>query len=220
MYNTDITNKRWIVMSKTIPMIISNRSILIRAKDSNDFVAFSMPGINLNSNIPFYHMFAQKISECQYYFKQFMRKQYGKNFSKYILAIITPDDTTPLESIFINEFFINSGACKAVAQIKMSQALSKTEPKYISISMSCRNVIATYINNNEIIAAKCYDCHNYDATQIIDEAKKIHIDVECDEVPIFINNLNVNMEKFFGHGQVIAPKEFLEKIAVIDVEKL
>lgn len=50
--------------------------------------------------------------------------------------------------------------------------------------------------------------------------KKIHIDVECDEVPIFINNLNVNMEKFFGHGQVIAPKEFLEKIAVIDVEKL
>ena len=100
MYNTDITNKRWIVMSKTIPMIISNRSILIRAKDSNDFVAFSMPGINLNSNIPFYHMFAQKISECQYYFKQFMRKQYGKKFSKYILAIITPDDTTPLESIF------------------------------------------------------------------------------------------------------------------------
>ena len=60
MYNIDITNKRWIVMSKTIPMIISNRSILIRAKDSNDFVAFSMPGINLNSNIPFYHMFAQK----------------------------------------------------------------------------------------------------------------------------------------------------------------
>ena len=136
------------------------------------------------------------------------------------MAIITPDDTTPLEAIFINEFFINSGACKAVAQIKMSQALSKTEPKYISISMSCRNIITTYINNNEIIAAKCYDCHNYDATQIIDETKKIHIDVECDEVPIFINNLNVNMEKFFGHGQVIAPKEFLEKIAVIDVEKL
>lgn len=207
-------------MSKTIPMIISNRSILVKAKDSNEFVAFSMPGINLNSNIPFYHMFAQKISECQYYFKQFMRKLYGKKFSKYILAIITPDDTTPLETIFINEFFINSGACKAVAQMKMSQALSKSDAKYISISMSCRNIMATYVNKNEIIAAKCYDCHDYSAEKIIDEAKRIHIDVECEEVPIFINNLNLNMDKFFGFGNVIAPKEFLDKIAVIDVEKL
>ena len=47
---------------------------------------------------------------------------YGKKLSKNILAILVPDDTTALESIFINELFLNSDACKAVAQMKMGQA--------------------------------------------------------------------------------------------------
>ena len=30
----------------------------------------------------------------------------------------------------------------------------------------------------------------------------------------------MNMDEFFDMGQVISPKEFMEKIAVVDVEKL
>ena len=207
-------------MPKTIPMIITNDNILIRKKESEEFITFEMPGIEEVSNIPFYHQFAKKISECQYYFKQFIKKEYGKKYSKNVLAIITPDDTSPLEAIFINEFFLNSGACKAVAQMTMGQAISKNHSRYISISKSSRNIILQYINNNEIRAKKYYDCNEYDVKTIIEDAKRLHIDIEYSGVPVFVNNFNLNMEEFFEMGHVVTPKDFLDKIAVIDVEKV
>ncbi len=208
------------VMPKTIPMIITNDDILVRRKESGEFVSFKMPGIDEACNIPFYHQFAKKISECQYYFKQFIKKEYGKKYSKSVLAIITPDDTSPLESIFINEFFLNSGACKAVAQMTMGQALSKNHSRYISVSKSTRNIILQYINNNEVFAKKYYDCNHYDVKTISEDAKRLHIDIEYSGVPVFVNNFNLNMEEFSEMGRVVTPKEFLEKIAVIDVEKV
>lgn len=207
-------------MPKTVPMIISNNNILVKDKDSDEFKPFEMPGIETTPNTPFYHQFAKKIAECQYYFKEFMKNIYGKKLSKYILAIIVPDDTTALEAIFINEFFVNSGACKAVAQLKMGQALSKSHSRYITISKSCRNVILQYINNNEIMAEKMYNCMDYDRKSVIEDAKRLHIDIEYSGVPIFVNNFNMNMDDFFEMGQVIMPKEFMDKISVIDVEKV
>ena len=207
-------------MPKVIPMIITNEDILVKKRDSDEFVSFRMPGIEETCNIPFYHQFAQKISECQYYFKNFIKKEYEKKYSKSILAIITPDDTSSLESIFINEFFLNSGACKAVAQMTMGQALSKEYPRYISLSKSQRNIILQYINNNEVRAKKYYDFNSYDVKTIAEDAKRLHIDIEYEGVPIFINNLNMNMDEFFEMGQVVTPKDFLDKIAVIDIEKV
>ena len=87
------------------------------------------------------HQFAEKIAECQYYFKEFMKTIYGKKLSKYIFAIIVPDDTSRLESIFINEFFVNSDTCKAVAQMPMALAQQKDENKNVSISKSSRNIV-------------------------------------------------------------------------------
>lgn len=207
-------------MPKVIPMIITNEDILVKKRDSDEFVSFRMPGIEETCNIPFYHQFAQKISECQYYFKNFIKKEYEKKYSKSILAIITPDDTSSLESIFINEFFLNSSACKAVAQMTMGQALSKEHPKYISLSKSQRNIILQYINNNEVRAKKYYDFNSYDVKTIAEDAKRLHIDIEYEGVPVFINNLNMNMDEFFEMGQVVTPKDFLDKIAQIDIEKV
>ena len=207
-------------MPKAIPMIITNEDILVKRKESDEFIAFKMPGIEESCNIPFYHQFAQKISECQYYFKQFIKREYGKKYSKSILAIITPDDTSALESIFINEFFLNSGACKAVAQMTMGQAISKNHSKYISISKSQRNITLQYINNNEVRAKKYYDFNSYDLKTIAEDAKRLHIDIEYEGVPVFVNNLNMNMDEFFEMGTVLNPKDFLDKIAVIDIEKV
>ncbi len=207
-------------MSKTIPMIITNDTILVKEKESDKFIAFNMPSIEPEVNIPFYHEFAKRIAECQYYFKEFIKKQYGKKPSKNILAIIIPDDTSALESIFINEFFLNSGACKAVVQMTMGQALSKNHTRYISLSKSKRNVILEYINNNEVMARRLYDCSDYSVKQIYEDAKRIHIDVEYSGAPVFVNNINMNMDDFFELGEVISPKDFMDKIAVIDVEKL
>ena len=206
-------------MSKTIPIIITNDCILVKEKESTKFVTFNMPGIEAMPNIPFYHMFAGKISECQYYFKEFMLKLYGKKVSKYVFAIIVPDDTTALEHIFINEFFLHSDTCKAVAQTTMGQTLSKAHTKYISLSRSCRNIILQYINNNEILAQKQYDTNDFDAKQIAEDAKRLHIEVEYSGAPIYINNFNMNMDEFLDMGHVVTTKDFLDKIAQVDVEK-
>lgn len=207
-------------MAKTIPMIVTNSNILVKDKESNEFKTFNMPSLHPVPNIPFYHEFAEKIAEGQYFFKEFLKNIYGKKLSKFILAIIVPDDTTKLESIFINEFFVNSGACKAVAQMPMALAVSKNDDKYICVSKSQRNVILTYIRDREIVVKKSYDLQDYDPAQIISDAEKIHIDVEYNDVPVFVNNFNQNMDDLFEMGEIISPKSFMKKIAVIDVEKL
>ena len=181
-------------MAKTVAMIITNDNILVRDNESDEFKTFTMPSLNPSPNIPFYHEFAEKIAECQYYFKEFMKGIYGKKLNKYILAIIVPDDTSKLESIFINEFFVNSGACKAVAQMPIA--------------------------NNETVVRKLYDIHTCNPKQVMSDAEKIHIDVEYNDVPIFVNNFNMNMDEYIEMGEIISTKQFMEKISNIDVEKL
>ena len=207
-------------MAKTIPMIITNKNILVCDLESGEFIPYNMAGINPAPNIPFYHEYAEKIAEGQYYFKEFMKAHYGKKLSKYILAIIVPDDTTKLESIFINEFFVNSGACKAVAQMPMSLTLSKTQDRYISISKTQRNVVLEYIKNHEVIVKKSYDIKDYNPSHIIADANIIHIDVEYNDVPIYVNNFNLNMNDFLEAGEIISPKALMKIISNIDVEKI
>jgi len=179
-----------------------------------------MPALIETPNIPFYHQFAEKIAECQYYFKEFMKTIYGKKLSKYIFAIIVPDDTSRLESIFINEFFVNSDTCKAVAQMPMALALQKDENKYVSISKSSRNIVVEYVRNHESVVTKYYDMTTADPNVIMADAAKLHIDLEYESVPVFINNFNMNMDEYLSFGNVVTPKQFLDKIAEIDVEKL
>lgn len=207
-------------MAKTIPMIVTNNNILVKDRDSDGFKPFDMPSLNPVPNIPFYHEFAEKIAESQYYFKEFMKENYGKKLSKYILAIIVPDDTTKLESIFINEFFVNSGACKAVAQMPMALAVSKDDDKYITVSKSQRSVVLEYVRNRETVVKKNYDLKSYDPKQVMADAAVIHIDVEYNDVPIYVNNFNSNMDDFLEMGEIISPKQFMNNIANIDVEKI
>ncbi|MCD7872232.1 MAG: hypothetical protein LUG21_02815, partial [Clostridiales bacterium] len=131
-----------------------------------------------------------------------------------------PDDTSALESIFINEFFLNSGTCKGVAQMNMGQAISKTVPAYISISKSSRNIVLQYIKNNEIQASRFYDKNEYSPEIIMEDSKRLHIDIEYEKTPVFINNFNLNMDDFFDMGTVITPKELMDKISAVDVEKI
>lgn len=207
-------------LAKTIPMIITNNNILIKDKESDEFKTFTMPALSVVPNIPFYHQFAERIAECQYYFKEFMKTIYGKKLSKHIFAIIVPDDTSKLESIFINEFFVNSDACKAVAQMPMALAISKEENKYVSISKSDRNIILEYVRNHESVVTRFYDRNTTNPQTIKEDAKRLHIDLEYESVPIYINNFNMNMDEYLDFANIITPKQFLEKIAEIDVEKI
>ena len=194
-------------MAKTIPMIITNSDILVKDRDTDDFKTFSLPGTPVVANIPFYHHYAAKISETQHYFKEFIKSMYGKKLSKNILAILVPDDTTALESIFINELFLNSDACK-------------TDESYVSISKSGRNLALLYVKNNEVIVSRYYDANGYDPAVVKADAARLHIDIEYKQVPVYVNNFNMNMDEFLDMGTVISPKDFMEKIAAVDVAKL
>lgn len=207
-------------MPKTLPIIITNNNILVKDKDTDEFKAFNMPGIDEDMTIPFYHQFAEKISECQHYFKEFVKSLYGKKVNKFVLAIILPDDTSRLERIFIQEFFLHSGVGKAVAMMNMGQALSKANARYTTVSKSNRNVVLQYINSGEIKAKKYYPIYDYDPATIVEDSKRMHIEIEYAGVPLFINNLNTNMDDFFEYGQIVSTKSFLDRIAVVDVEKI
>ena len=75
----------------------------------------------------------------------------------------------------------------------MALALQKDENKYVSISKSSRNIVVEYVRNHESVVTKYY---------------------------VFINNFNMNMDEYLSFGNVVTPKQFLDKIAEIDVEKL
>lgn len=207
-------------MPKTLPIVITNNHILVMNKEINEFVTFNMPGIEEDNTIPFYHQFASRISECQRHFKEFVKSIYGKKTSKFVLAIILPDDTSRLESIFIKEFFLHSGVGKAVASMNMGQALNRSDARYVSVSKSNRNVVLQYIHGNDIKAKKCYPIYDYDVSTVIEDAKRLHIDIEYSGVPVYVNNLNMNMDDFLEYGEVVSTKSFLDKISSIDVEKI
>lgn len=207
-------------MPKTLPIIIMNNSILVKDKDSDEFKTFIMPGVSEDATIPFYHQFAERISECQHYFKEFIKTLYGKKVNKYVLAIIMPDDTSRLERIFIKEFFLHSGVGKAVAMMNIGQALNKTNTRYTTVSKSNRNVILQYINSGEIKAKKLYPIYDYDPAVVVEDSKRMHIEIEYSAVPLYINNLNTNMDDFLEYGQIVTTKSFLDRIANIDVEKI
>lgn len=207
-------------MPKTLPIVITNNHILVMNKEINEFVTFNMPGIEEDNTIPFYHQFASRISECQRHFKEFVKSIYGKKTSKFVLAIILPDDTSRLESIFIKEFFLHSGVGKAVASMNMGQALNRSDARYVSVSKSNRNVVLQYIHGNDVKAKKCYPIYDYDVSTVIEDAKRLHIDIEYSGVPVYVNNLNMNMDDFLEYGEVVSTKSFLDKISSIDVEKI
>lgn len=207
-------------MQKTLPIIITNKNILIKDMNTDEFKVFNVEGLEDDATIPFYHQYAQRISECQHKLKEFVKEIYGKKTGKFILAIIVPDDTSRLESIFIKEFFLHSGICKAVAQMNMGQALDRANTRFISVSKTNRNVVIQYISNSEIKVKKAYPIYDYEPSKVIEDAKRLHIDVEYSGAPIYINDFNKNMSDFAEYGKVISTKDYLDKIKNIDVEKI
>ena len=75
-------------MAKSIPVIITNTNILVYDRFSEEFKAFTLPGISTQPNIPFYHSYAKKIAESQHYFKAFIKNIYPNKTTKNILAIV------------------------------------------------------------------------------------------------------------------------------------
>ena len=71
-----------------------------------------------------------------------------------------------------------------------------------------------------LVVVNLYPFEDYKGVNADTDTLVKNIDIEYENTPVFVNNFNLNMDDFFDMGEVIAPKQFMDKIAVIDVEKI
>lgn len=186
-------------------IIVGHKSLIIKKEGDEsqsiiDFVSF-IP------NVPFYYHFFDE------------DKTYTKDMTSLIkklkirkATVIVPDDSIDLEvdkRMFI-EFFRRCGVKKVEVQSQCF-LLSLDNKKYISISRTTRTIVMQYIVNNESIAKKFYDKNYTDMKQIALDAKSLHTDCQYDVIPIYINNINNDMEKFRGVGTLISINDYIFK---------
>ncbi|AQS05022.1 hypothetical protein [Clostridium beijerinckii] len=186
--------------------IISNKSLIIKKENDdlesiNDFKSF-IP------NVPFYYHFFDEDKPNIEDIKSEIIKLRMKN-----LTIILPDDAIDLEvdRRILTEFFLLRGIKKV--QVKAQGFyLSLFNEKYISISRTTRTMVLQYIVNNKSIVKKYYDKNYTDVKEIALEVKNLHTGCEYENTPIYINNINNDMEKFKVIGTLVSLNDIINNI--------
>jgi len=184
-------------------IVVCHKSLIIKKEgdESEHIIDFT----SFIPNVPFYYHFFDEDKTYIKDMKSLIKKLNIKN-----AIVIVPDDSIDLEvdrRIFI-EFFMHCGMKKV--QVK-SQCflLSKDNKKYLSISRTTRAIVLQYIVNDKSIAKKYYDKNYTDIEQIALDAKNLHTDFEYDSIPIYINNINNDMEKFKVIGTLISFNDYI-----------
>ncbi|WPC40177.1 hypothetical protein [Clostridium sp. JS66] len=187
-------------------IIISDKSFIIKKEGENleniiDFASF-VP------NVPFYH---HLFDEDKNYMKDM--KEVVKNLKIRNLTIIVPDDGIDLtvDKRILTEFFTLCGIRKIQIEAQCF-FLSLEDKRYISFSKTTRNTVLQYIVNGKSIAKKYYDKNYEDVKQISLDMKSIHTDCEYEYVPVYINNMNNNMDSFSDIGNLVSLNDITKNI--------
>jgi hypothetical protein len=188
-------------------VIVGNNSLIIKRENSD------LEGvIELQSFIPnvpaYYHLFDEDKED---YIKD-IRVQI-KSYKIKNATIIFPDDSMNLETDqrILIEFFLQSGVKKVQASFQCF-LLNLENKKYISISKTTRSIVMQYISYNKSIAIKYYD-KNYDnIEQIKADMKNLHTDLTFNMMPVYINNINNDMERFIGVGKLVSLHDLTSNI--------
>ncbi len=178
-------------------IIVGHSSLIIKKEGDNlenkiDYASF-IP------NIPFYYHFFDEDKNYISDMKSLIKKLKIRN-----AVIIAPDDAIDLEvdRKVLTEFFLQCGVKKV--QIKSQCFLLSLDNKYISISKTTRTLILQYIVNKKTIVKKYYDKNCIDIEQIALDIKSLHADCSYESIPIYINNMNNDMEKFRKIGTLVS----------------
>ncbi|MFD3157323.1 hypothetical protein ACFIJ5_10750 [Haloimpatiens sp. FM7330] len=184
-------------------IVVGHKSLIIKKEgdESENIIDFT----SFIPNVPFYYHFFDEDKTYMNDMKSLIKKLKIRN-----AIVIVPDDSIDLEvdrKVFI-EFFMQCGVKKI--QVK-SQCflLTLDNKKYISISRTTRVIVLQYIVNNKSIAKKYYDKNYTDIEQIALDAKNLHNDCKYDSIPIYINNINNDMEKFKVIGTLISFNDYI-----------
>ncbi len=188
-------------------IIVSNSSFIIKKEDDNHEIVIKLQ--SFIPNVPAYH-----------HLHDVDKKDYIEDIKSQIkklkikdATIILPDDSIELEADkrIIIEFFLMSGVKKAEVNFQCF-FMSFDNKEYISISKTSRVIVLQHIVYNKSIAKKYYDknCTNMD--QIIADVKNIYNDYTYSAMPVYINNINDDMEGFKDIGNLISVQDFINNI--------
>jgi len=187
-------------------IIIGYDNLIIKKKgeQSQHLVEFT----SFIPNVPFYYHFFDQDKTYTKDMKSLIKKLKIRN-----AIVIVPDDAIDIEvdrKIF-TDFFMQCGVKKV--QLK-SQCffLSSDNKKYISISRNTRNIVLQYIVNDKYIVKKYYDRNYADVKQIALDTKRLHADCEYDSIPIYINNINNDMDEFMSIGILVNLDNYIANI--------
>jgi hypothetical protein len=154
-------------------------------------------------NVPFYHYLWEEGS--QYALK--LKQEVGNlRFKKLILLL--PDDTLEVDKKVIEQAFMMFCSAKKVTSILQCCLLSKQHNRYVAIARTARCLIISYVKYNKRIAARFLDKETVDIQKIRSEIRNLHNDCEFNDLPIYINNLNEDMNTFSELGQMVSFTEY------------
>lgn len=187
-------------------VVVGHKSLIIKKEgdESQNIIEYS----SSVPNIPFYHHFFDEDKNYIEDMKSVVKKLKMKN-----ALVIIPDDSidcTADKRIF-SDFFIICGV-KKVYLTSQCFLLNPNHKKYIAISKTTRTIVLQYIVDNKSVVKKYYDKNYTDIDQIALDARNLHIDCQADNIPIYINNINNDMEKFKSLGTLISFDQYIANI--------
>ena len=191
-------------------IIVGHKSLIIKKEgdDSENIIDF----ISFIPNVPFYHHFFDKDKTYIRDMTSLIKRLKIRN-----ATIIVPDDSIELEvdRKILTEFFLQCGVKKV--QVKPQCFLLHLDnKKYISVSKTTRTIVLQYIVNNKSIAKKYYDKNYTDIDQVVLDLKSLHVDCEYENIPVYINNINNDMEGFKGIGNLVSLNDIIGNLMNIE----
>lgn len=179
-------------------IIVTDNSFVMK-KDgdtSENIIAFQ----SYIPNIPFYYHLFDKDKN---YITEITKQVKSLRMKK--VTIVLPDDAIDIQvdKQILTEFFMQCGT--KIVKINFQCFLLNLEKEnYITISKTVRNLVLQYISNKKSLTTKYYDKEYTDVLQISSDIKKFHNDYGYGEIPVYINNINNNMDRFKSLGDMVS----------------
>lgn len=190
-------------MAKFYVIVCKNRFVIIREDDiSKTIIDFQ----SYIPNVPFYHHLFD--NDKKEYINDIMKQI--KRLKIKNAEIILPDDCLDLEvdKRILIEFFLQCGVKKVQVNFQYFY-LNLYNKNYISVSRTTRTVVIQYTSYNKVISKKYYDKDFMDMEKIAIDIKNLHPD--CN-MPVYINNINNDMEGFSDIGNLVSMQDIISNI--------
>ena len=186
-------------------LAVGKNNFYLRYLDGKEEILF-LENAKLNPNVPFFHY----LFDLDASIKEINVEK--KLFHKNIFYVLMLDDYSKADMKIIDKYLMKAGAMEIVwIPQNIMLSLEKIDP-YISISKTIRCIIVSYISiENNIKDYRKKVLLDKDVT--IDEIKKVvnNIKIEVgEEIAVYINNIDNDMNEFEKIGTLISKNEILD----------